>query len=148
MAGEPSLKRNDVSARRPVVVLLDTNFLLLPFQRRIDIFEEIKRLLISHVEFVVLPQILSELQRLVAHGSSKESRAARSALQLVQHYCTSRSQPGNIKVKLDADTALLHYALATRAIVATNDRALRRSLVKSGCRVIFLRKLAILALDE
>ncbi|MFX1475356.1 MAG: hypothetical protein ACFFCO_07770, partial [Promethearchaeota archaeon] len=61
MAGGPSLKRSDDLTRHPTVVLLDTNFLLLPFQRRIDIFEEIKRLLNSHVEFVVLPEILGEL---------------------------------------------------------------------------------------
>ncbi len=129
-------------------MLLDTNFLLLPFQRRIDIIEEIKLLLSSHVDFVVLPQILCELQRLVALGSSKEQRAAQSALQLVQQYCICKNQSDSIKAALDADTALLEYALATAALVATNDRALRRSLVKHGCRVIFLRKLAVLALDE
>jgi rRNA-processing protein FCF1 len=120
---------------------------LLPFQRRIDIFEEIEQLLSSHVEFVVLPEVLSELQRLAAHGASKEQRAAQSALQLVQQYCVCKNHSGNIKTVLDADTALLQYALATGALVATNDRALRRSLIENGCRVIFLRKLAILALE-
>ncbi len=129
-------------------MLLDTNFLLLPFQRRIDIFEEIELLLSSHVEFVVLPQILSELQRLVARGSSKERRAAQSAMHLVEQYCIRKVQSVNAKTAFDADTALLQYSLATGALVATNDRALRRDLIKQGSRVIFLRKLAVLALDQ
>jgi rRNA-processing protein FCF1 len=129
-------------------VLLDTNFLLLPFQRRIDIFEEIHSLLCTHVEFVVLPQILSELHRLIALGSSKERRAAQSALQLIEQYCTRKIPSDNGKTRFDADTALLRYALTTGALVATNDRVLRRKLVKQGSRVIFLRKLAILAIDQ
>jgi hypothetical protein len=47
---------------------------------------------------------------------------------------------------MDADAALLHHAKSAQAVVATNDQALRQALVKQGSRVIFLRKLAFLAM--
>jgi rRNA-processing protein FCF1 len=129
-------------------VLLDTNFLLLPFQRQIDIFDEIPRLLGGHVHFLILPQILTELDWLEKEGASKEQRAAKSARTLMEQYC---KQPDDIPASiqnLDADKALLQVALDTGAIVATNDGKLRRNLIKQGSRVIYLRKLAVLALSE
>jgi len=127
-------------------VLLDTNFLLLPFQRHIDIFEEIPRLVGGHVQFLLLPQILSELRWLETHGTTKERKAVKSTLMLVEQYCQILEEtPPSIK-NLDADSALLNFAQETGAIVATNDGQLRRKLVNQGSRAIFLRKLAVLAL--
>ena len=132
----------------PTSVLLDTNFLLLPFQRRIDIFTEIPRLIGGHVVFLVLPQVISELEWLEHKGTTKEQKAAQSSMKLVTHYCEIISDlPPEIQ-QLDSDTALLRFARDTGAIVATNDGELRRNLVKQGSRAIFLRKLAVLALTQ
>ncbi|MHA2314214.1 MAG: type II toxin-antitoxin system VapC family toxin [Candidatus Hermodarchaeia archaeon] len=129
-------------------VLLDTNFLLLPFQRRIDIFEEIPKLIDGSVTFLVLPQIQQELKWIELNGTEKEKRAARSSMKLMENYCIiAENVPPQIQ-ELDADTALLRYAEKTGAYVATNDSDLRRELKKQGSRVIFLRKLAVLALSE
>jgi len=127
-------------------VLLDTNFLLLPFQRQIDIFDEIPRLIGGHVHFVLLPQIIDELEWLQSEGTAKEKRAAESAHQLMEQFCQVPTDlPASIQ-DLDADSALLRFAQETGAVVATNDGALRRKLIKQGSRAIFLRKLAVLAL--
>jgi rRNA-processing protein FCF1 len=129
-------------------VLLDTNFLLLPFQRRIDVFEEIPKLIGGAVDFLVLPQIQKELEWITSNGKEKDKRAARSSMELIAHYCQiPETIPPSIQ-NLDADMALLQYAEKTGAIVATNDSDLRRELRKQGSRVIFLRKLAVLALTE
>lgn len=146
MAGAP-LKNNspsDVTSR----VLLDTNFLLLPFQRRIDIFTEIEHLLNQHVHFIVLPQILQELESLILRGKEKERRAAKSAQQMVKQYCHVTTDLPPKYNTLDADTALVEYAKTHKAIVATNDRTLRKRLSKESCQTIYLRKLAVLALSE
>jgi rRNA-processing protein FCF1 len=139
---------NNFEAFQGTTVLLDTNFLLLPFQRRIDVFEEIPRLLSSHVQFLVLPQVLMELEWLETQGSSKERSAAKSSFMLIEEYCLKVEDLSPAFRELDADSALLSYALETGAIVATNDGELRRKLVNQGSRAIFLRKLAILALTE
>lgn len=129
-------------------MLLDTNFLLLPFQRRIDIFEEIPKLLQRQVRLLILPQILDELHRLVNQGSSKEARAAQSAIEALDQFgAIVTDLPDSIQ-GLDGDSALLQYAQKVNAVVATNDRELRLKLVKHGSRVIYLRKLAILAITE
>ncbi|MFX1319030.1 MAG: PIN domain-containing protein [Promethearchaeota archaeon] len=139
---------NNLQASYGTKVLLDTNFLLLPFQRQIDIFNEIPRLIGGQVHFVLLPQIITELEWLKTQGTAKERRAAESAYQLMEQFCQVLTDlPASIQ-DLDADSALLRYAHETGAIVATNDGALRRKLVKQGSRAIFLRKLAILALNE
>ncbi len=147
MAGEPSL-RTDRSPKSILAVLLDTNFLLLPFQRRIDIFEEIRRLVDGRVEFLVLTQVLNELHWLAKSGTIKEQRLATSSLQLVERFCRVVDESSTSTSGLDADNALMRYASATGSIVATNDRELRHKLVKKSCQVIFLRKLAVLAITK
>jgi rRNA-processing protein FCF1 len=145
--GAPSLPINSNSPQG-IHVLLDTNFLLLPFQRHIDIYEEIPRLLGGHVQFLILPQILTELKWLETKGSAKDRAAARSTRMLITRHChLIEDLPSTIQ-ELDADSALLHFALQTKAIVATNDGELRRKLMNQGSRAIFLRKLAVLALTE
>jgi rRNA-processing protein FCF1 len=145
--GAPSLPNNSETFQG-TTVLLDTNFLLLPFQRRIDIFEEIPRLVGGHVRFLVLPQVLKELEWLMAKGSSKERSAAKSSFMLVEEYCQKVEDLSPTIRDLNADSALLSFALETGAMVATNDGELRRKLVNQGSRAIFLRKLAVLALTE
>jgi len=143
LAGAPSRKA-EIGPRRPIPVALDTNFLLLPIQRRIDIFEEIERLVEGRVEFVLLPQVMRELKRMAEEGSPKERREAEGALLLVSR-CRLADAP-SISGTVGADRALINYALEEGAIVATNDRALRRKLVEQGVRVIFLRNLSVLAI--
>ena len=134
--------------QRSTRVALDTNFLLLPFQRRIDVFEEIERLIGGHVQFIVLNQVLQELNFLIASGKAKERAAASGAIELIRLHCQDPEAELPSLQALDADTALLHYAKKTGAVVATNDQALRHALVKQGSRAIFLRKLAVLAITE
>jgi rRNA-processing protein FCF1 len=139
---------NNSETFQGTTVLLDTNFLLLPLQRRIDIFEEIPRLVGGHVRFLVLPQVLIELGWLMTKGSSKERSAAKSSFLLVEKYCQKVEDLSPAIRDLNADSALLSFALETGAMVATNDSELRRKLVNQGSRAIFLRKLAVLALTE
>lgn len=147
MDGEPS-SRSDPTEFHVIKILLDTNFLLLPFQRRIDIFEEIKHLVEGQVKFLILPQILKELKILEDTGTAKERHAAKVSHQLIERHCHLVEISNTPIEGLDADSALLHYAQETGAIVATNDRELRQNLVKQGSRAIFLRKLAVLALTD
>ncbi len=109
-----------------LIVLLDTNALLMPFQFSIDLEGELKRLLGEH-EVLVPSSSLEELRRL-----SKTSRKARAALQLTDRFRT-------VEVKGRGDDALLEAAKEREAIVLTNDRKLRRRLREAGLPVVFLR---------
>ena len=61
-------------------VILDTNFLLLPFQFKLDIFSEIERVLEMPKEILVPSLVLEELKRLSARGN----RAAKLGLAILE----------------------------------------------------------------
>lgn len=121
-------------------IILDTNFLLIPGQFKVDIFSELERICNFQYELVVVKEVVAELQGIIASKKSNElARAsARLALQLM----------GRFKVKVvgdyrkvfkRADEAIL--AVADRnCLVATQDMQLKRSLKGSGCGLIVLRQ--------
>lgn len=53
-------------------IILDTNFLLLPAQRKVDIFSEIGGLFHEKVEIAVLDRSLQELEQIAQKGRQKE----------------------------------------------------------------------------
>lgn len=128
----------------PIKVILDSNFLLLPFQFGIDLFEAIKDLLDRNVEFIVLPQIVEEVKR-IADGMGDDSRGARLALKLIEEKCIILDLD---EVRgLNTDESILRAAIKLKAVVATNDRELRRKLRSRGIPTIFLREYSHLDVD-
>ncbi|MFQ5837499.1 MAG: PIN domain-containing protein [Thermoplasmata archaeon] len=110
-----------------VLVFLDTNALMMPFQFSIDLEGELTRLL-GEYEVVIPSSALKELARL-----SRSDRKAKAALKLAARYRT-------MEVEGTGDDAILTAALEEEAVVLTNDRRLRRRLREAGRPVIFLRE--------
>ncbi|NOZ58028.1 MAG: twitching motility protein PilT [Euryarchaeota archaeon] len=116
-----------------MLVLLDSNFLLLPFQYRIDIFAEIEALLNTRPRYAVPEQVLRELEQLSSRGG-KLGKFARSAIALAEQRCSVVSVDAE-----NADEAL--EKLAERGtIICTNDKVLKEKVRKRGSAVIFLRE--------
>ncbi len=123
-------------------ILLDTNILMLPAQRRLDVFKEIERLLSGEKgepSFFTLDSTAEELAS-KSKGRTKAAIAARVAQLILSQ--------GYVKVLKavvpKTDEAILHWAneqLSERTdfAVATNDVLLRRKLRKIGVRVICLK---------
>ncbi|MEM2139096.1 MAG: hypothetical protein QXM96_03000 [Candidatus Woesearchaeota archaeon] len=67
------------------LIILDTNFLLLPFTLKIDIFSEINKIVFFPYEFVVLEQSIDELNKIASNKNEKgkDREAARLALKLI-----------------------------------------------------------------
>ncbi|MBS7641038.1 MAG: hypothetical protein QXN24_04250 [Candidatus Bathyarchaeia archaeon] len=124
-------------------VILDTNFLLLPLQFKIDIFAEIERL-IGKFEPIVLSTTLNELKKLVGSRSVKISRLALSAMEIVKK---CRIIEVDVKPEENYDDVILRIAKENNYVVATNDRLLRRKLRKAGITTIFLRQRAYLDIE-
>ncbi|MBS7642701.1 MAG: 30S processome protein Utp24 [Candidatus Bathyarchaeia archaeon] len=128
----------------PIKVILDSNFLLLPFQFGIDPFEAVKDLLDRNVEFIVLPQIVEEVRH-IADGMGDNSRGARLALKLIEEKCIIMDLD---EVRgLNTDESILKAAIKLEAVVATNDRELRKKLRSKGIPTIFLREYSHLEID-
>jgi len=112
-------------------IILDTNFLTIPYQFNVDIFEEIDRIMEEDYELVTLDKVVEELKRM---KKGKDAVAARIGLELIEKK--------NIKViKTDekkVDNAIVKLA-DKDTIVATNDRVLREKIKNKNVKVLYLR---------
>ena len=113
----------------PRMVILDTNFLLVPFQFKINILKELDYLIEGPHFFVISSVTIDELKKL---GSKKgrDAVSARLALKIIEN------NPIEI-VKNDrkVDDWIVDYSNEHRAIVATNDAPLRKRLKPLGIKV-------------
>ena len=114
-------------------VVLDSNFVLVPVQFKVDVFEEIPRLVDEKIEYVVLSPCLDEIRAF----RSKERRAAGAVMALL-----SKKGFETVKASGKPDDAIVEYAskLGGGAVVCTNDGELRARLKGKKVKTIFLRK--------
>ena len=124
-------------------VILDSNFLFIPFQFKIDIFEELGSL-IGKLEPVVLSTTMEELERLSKKGSDKTRRSALSALKLTERCIVVNVERGPTETY---DDVILRKAKEWNCAAATNDRELRRRLREELIPVIYLRQKQRLELE-
>ncbi|HNT60654.1 MAG TPA: hypothetical protein PKJ97_01610 [Candidatus Bilamarchaeaceae archaeon] len=120
-------------------VVLDTNFLLLPLQFKINIFGQIEGLLEIPHGMVVPSGVVGELKA-ISHGKGKDGAAARFALGLI-----GKGKARVVPSTGNVDDWIVEYAVKEGAIVATNDMLLRNRLKKGGVKVIAMRSRARLA---
>lgn len=126
------------------VVLLDSNFLFIPFRFRVDIFEELNRIIGGNVRCVVTTPILDELERIRSDAKPSFKKEIEFALGLVNR-CELISD--SLDTGETVDDSIVRVASEMRCMVATNDADLRRRLRKDGIPVIFLRQRNHLEID-
>ncbi|NYZ74093.1 nucleotide-binding protein [Candidatus Micrarchaeota archaeon] len=118
---------------RPVI--LDTNFLLIPFQFKIDILRELDYLLEYSHHYVISSKTMDELRKL-GKMIGKDGMAARLAMKLVE---ANKGRIEIIKSTRYVDEWIVDYAEKHGAIVCTNDSALRRKLRSIDIKVISMK---------
>ena len=127
------------------MVILDASILLDSIEARVDLVEGISDLLLVPYKVCVLKSTLDELRKLARRGPWRRSRIARLALSLVESRGVEVIDDSQIE-GASVDEKIARVARETRAIVATDDRELKKKLAGEGIPVIFLRegkKLAI-----
>ena len=126
-------------------ILLDTNFLLIPHQFRVDIFTQIDKISTFKYKLFILDRTLEELKKIVSEQKGKDKDAARIALKLI-----AIKNVGIIKTKSDKNTddIILDKALKDDFIVATQDKDLKRRLINQDISVIILRQKKRLAITN
>jgi rRNA-processing protein FCF1 len=119
-------------------VILDTNFLMIPYAEKIDIFQEIDRLVREGYMLFTFSGVIGELEGINEGKDSKgrDKVAARIALQMIE-----KRGIRTIESHGKVDDALMEFARMNKedTIVCTNDKELRRKLRMSGIPVIFMR---------
>lgn len=117
-------------------VIVDSNFLMIPFEAGLDVFEELEKILSVKVEPVLLPPVAEELERIAFKGKPKTRRLASSALKLVER-CVRLEY--DRRAGESVDDYLVRVARETGFPVATADLELKGRLRREGIPVIYLR---------
>jgi rRNA-processing protein FCF1 len=119
----------------PVKVILDTNFLMIPFQFNLDVFQEIEYLLQKKVDFVVPSSVKSELTGISARGGEGAAEAS-LALQLASR---CRVVEVTLNPGESVDDAIVKASQKLSAVVATTDIELKKRLRDINVPVVYLR---------
>ena len=124
-------------------IIIDTNFLMLPFQFKIDIFSEFNRICNFSYKLHIFEQSMNELKNIIGKQSGKSKKAAQFALKLIKlkNISIIASSPK------DVDSLILENP-DKDAIVATQDMHLKKKLLEKGASVIILRQKKYLKLLE
>ena len=118
-------------------VIVDTNFLLIPGQFKVDIFSEIKRIMDDSYELCIVKQTLMELNKLVIEGKVVDRFAAKLAIVLIRQK--------DLKIlrsfiqRKSADDAIVAIS-DKNTLVATQDKALRTRVRGKGGKIIGMRQ--------
>ncbi len=134
-------------------VLLDTNFLLTPGRLKLDVFQEINKVVAEPHELAVLDKNVEELKKL--GEINKNKRVVNIAQGLLE-----KNQVKIIKTKSflkdielhglnDADDYIVKIVKSSpeQFIVATQDKELKKRLRNLGVKVIFIRKKSFVELE-
>ncbi|NYZ77300.1 nucleotide-binding protein [Candidatus Micrarchaeota archaeon] len=119
----------------PRAVIIDTNFLLIPFKFRIDILTELERLIDVHRQFVITSKTVKELENL-AENAGKQGAGARLALKILD---ANKKGIEIVESNKPVDLWIEEYAEKHGAIVCTNDIELKKKLKDNGIKVVSLR---------
>lgn len=121
-------------------IIIDTNFLMIPYQFKVDIFSEIGRICNFNYKLCILEQTIAELENIAEKQAGKDRRAVKFALQLIK-----LKKIEIIKINMaqsgqrDVDSLILEN-IDKDTIVATQDLHLKRELLRRGTHVITLRQ--------
>jgi len=132
------------------IVILDANFILLPFQFKIDYLDEIRYKIEGKTTYIVYKQILDELEAKKKRepNATKFERHFRSGLSYLEKKEESFDIEHVDEVKSDQETTddfLIRKAVELKEknrhiFLATNDSDLRRKARKKMIKLIFLRQ--------
>ena len=117
-------------------IIIDTNMLMVPGEFKVDIFEEIRRIMPVAYQLRIIDRSINELETIAETGKTVQKLAAKVGLQLVKTY-NLELIPTEKKVHVDR---LILDHLDKDTIVATQDAALKARVLAKGVPVIVLRK--------
>ena len=140
------------------VVVIDSNFILLPYQFKVDYFSQIRFMLEGPLRFIIFQQILNELE-------SKKNREPKSInfsrfLKSGLLYLESNKSKYDISILKDikkenenTDDFLLRKLIDLKnqgisVYLATNDSELRKKVKMQHINTIFLRQKKYLSIER
>jgi rRNA-processing protein FCF1 len=132
------------SQRESLKVILDSNALFVPLQFKIDVFNDLKRLLNRSFVLILLSPVKRELETLAQKGSPKMRKNASYALKLAEK---CKYVEVGVPASTLTDDVIVKIANEWKAAVFTNDRQLRERLRDISVPVIYVRQKSRLDID-
>jgi rRNA-processing protein FCF1 len=117
-------------------IILDTNFLLIPFTEKVDIFDEIDRIVEESYELFIIDTSLQELKKIHEEQKGKSKEAAKLALELVKKHPIEFLS--GISDHVDDDIVAL--CKKDDYYVATQDKELKKKVKDLKRSIIILRQ--------
>lgn len=122
-----------------IKIYLDTNFLMIPAQFRVDIFEEIKRITHFPYEICVLEKSLKELEKIKSEQKGKDKDASKIAIGIINQKIKQKSLNITSFSKDIAVDDILVELSNSETIVATQDKELKQRIKEKGGKLIVLK---------
>jgi rRNA-processing protein FCF1 len=120
-----------------ILVVVDANFLTVPYQFSVDVFSESKMVLEQRVDFVILRSVLEEINKLAETARGSDKRAFRIALELAENCkIVDVLEPFS---EMAVDDQLIEHTAQVGGVLATNDKELRARARVRGIPVLLLR---------
>lgn len=120
-------------------IYLDTNFLLIPIQFKVDIFQEIDRICHFPKTLNVLKESIDELKYIIEKQKGIDRQAAKIALQIIEKMDKQKSLNITAFSKESKVDDILVELAASGAIVATQDKELKKRIKEKGGKIIILK---------
>ncbi|HOP08697.1 MAG TPA: hypothetical protein PK718_04740 [Candidatus Methanofastidiosa archaeon] len=125
------------SSRNELPIIVDTNFIISSLKFGISL-DGIGDLVHRRHRVLIPDNVRRELENLVLSG--KDEAIRRTAIRLSHNY-------GSIALEGMVDNSIIEYSKENKAVVATNDRELRKKLRDNGVTVIYIRNRRYYAID-
>ena len=125
-------------------IILDSNFLFVPAQFRLDVFEAMTTLVNQKYEPIVLSTTKNEVGKLAKRDAPKLRKQAQMALKLAEK---CRLVDVERKRGETNDDVIVRVAAQWECPVATNDSELKRRLRDISIPVVYLRQKSRLELE-
>ena len=117
-------------------IIIDTNFLMIPWQFGVDIFSEFDRICTFNYGLFIFEQSINELKNTVKNTKKgRDKKAAQFALKLIKLKNISLIKSEN----KDVDSLILE-STDKDTVVATQDILLKKNLLKKLVSVVILRQ--------
>lgn len=131
-------------------VVLDTNFLMIPFQFKIDIFKELDRILDDNYKLFILEDQIDELNNII-NNQKKDKNNAKLALEYIRIKNINILKQKDLYItnfsKTNKVDDILVYISKDDYIVATSDKELKKRIKENKKKIITLRSKSYLSIE-
>ena len=129
-------------------IILDTNFLMVPVQFKVDIFSEIERICSFNYELCVLDKTIEELNNIISREGTKKKTYAKVALNIIKIKKIKVLDTSSMTGSEHTDDIIVEIAKNKAYIVATQDKILKKRLKVKSIHLITLRQKKYLVFEK